>query len=127
MTDKELKKEKGELIKALFTKIDSVNNNDALKSIFEIVKKQNALLDIHDSKLDNLIDTVTGLFKQNIRDRIKHELNDIFDKYDIKNKSGELIYSLETRTQIANLMEQINTICDETFLDRFLKILGIGS
>lgn len=125
MTDKELKKE--ELIKMLFAKIDGVDNNGSLKSIYEIVRKQNELLDTHDSKLENLFDAVTGFFKPNTKDKIKHALNDIFDKYDKRDKSGELVYSPETRKQIADLIEKINEICDETFWDRFLKVLGIGS
>lgn len=127
MTDKELKKEKEELLKMLFTKIDGVTNNNSLKEIFEIVKKQNALLDIHDSKFENLLDGLTGLFKPGTKDKIKHQLNDIFDKYDKRNKSGKWVYSPETRKQIADLIEKINKICDETFWDRFLKVLGIGS
>lgn len=127
MVDKKLKKEKEELIKTLFIKIEGVNNNDSLKKIFDIVKHQNELLDIHDSKFENMIDGITGIFKPNIKDKIKHSLNDIFDKYDMQDKRGELVYSSEIRKQIADLIEQINKICDETFWDRFLKVLGIGS
>ena len=111
----------------LFEKIDGVNNNDSLKSIYEIVRKQNEFLDIHDSKFENLFDTITGFFKPNTKDKIKHALTDIFDKYDKKDKRGELIYPPKTRKQISDLIEQINKICDETFWDRFLKVLGIGS
>lgn len=127
MTDKELKKEKEGLIKTLFAKIDSVGNNDSLKSIYEIVKKQNELLNIHDTKLENLFDEIAGFFKPNTKDRIKHSLNDIFDKYDKRDKKGELIYSPEIRKQISDLIEQINKVCDDNFWDRFLKVLGIGS
>ncbi len=127
MIDKELKKEREELLKMLFAKSDGVTNNNSLKEIFEIVKKQNVLLDIHDSKFENLLDGLTGLFKPGTKDKIKHQLDDIFDKYDKKNKNGEYVYSESTRKQIADLIEQINKICDETFWDRFLKVLGIGS
>ena len=77
MTDKELKREKEGLIKMLFAKVDGVDNNDSLKSIYEIVRRQNELLDIHDSKFENLFDAITGFFKSNTKEKIKHALSDI--------------------------------------------------
>ena len=127
MTDKELKKKKEELVKILFAKIDGVGNEKSLKSIYEIVRRQNELLNIHDTKIENLFDEITGFFKPNTKDKIKHALNDIFDKYDKRDKRGELVYSPEIRKQITDLIDKINKICDETFWDRFFKVLGIGS
>lgn len=127
MTDKELKKEKSELLNALINKIEKVNDKDSLKEILDLVKSMNDVFDCYDSKLENLFDAMTGFFKPNTKDKIKHALNDIFDKYDKKDKKGELVYSEESRKRIASLIERINKICDETFWDRFLKVLGIGS
>lgn len=127
MTDKELRKEKDDLLDYLFEKISKVKSNTDLKEILKKVDELNVYLDKNDSPLENLLDTITQNLSTSIQTKIKHKLHDIFDKYDKKNKAGELIYTDSDRQKIQELIKQINEICDKNFWDRFKTVLGIGT
>ena len=127
MIDKELRKEKEELLTELFAKIDNVKKDNDLKDIYDEIKRVNDLLDNHDSKFDNLIDSISDILKPKIKGKIKSKLNDIFDNYDKRDKDGNTVYSENERNQIRCMLEKINAICDRNFWDRFKKVLGIGS
>lgn len=127
MTDKELRKEKDDLLDCLFEKISKVKSNTDLKEILKKVDELNVYLDKNDSPLENLLDTITQNLSTSIQTKIKRKLNDIFDKYDKKSKAGALIYTDSDRQKIQELIRQINEICDKNFWDRFKTVLGIGT
>lgn len=127
MTDKELRKEKDDLLAYLFEKISKVKSNTDLKEILKKVDELNVYLDKNDSPLENLLDTITQNLSLSIQTKIKRKLNDIFDKYDKKSKTGTLIYTDSDRQKIQELIRQINEICDKNFWDRFKTVLGIGT
>jgi G3E family GTPase len=127
MIDKKMKEEKEEILKLLYNKIDSINDTNTLKRIAEKVKKINDLLDIYDTKFENLLSTVIQFFTPKEKSRIKKMLEDIFDKYDKRDKQGQLLYSETYRKEIQNLIEEINKECDKDFWTRFKTILGIGT
>lgn len=127
MTDKELQKEKDDLLAYLFEKISKVKSNADLKEILKKVDELNLYLDKNDSPLENLLDTITQNLSASIQTKIKRKLNDIFDKYDKKSKTGALIYTDSDRQKIQELIRQINEICDKNFWDRFKTVLGIGT
>ena len=97
MTDKELQKEKDDLLAYLFEKISKVKSNTDLKEILKKVDELNVYLDKNDSPLENLLDTITQNLSTSIQTKIKRKLNDIFE------------------------------ICDKNFWDRFKTVLGIGT
>lgn len=127
MTDKELQKEKDDLLDYLFEKISKVKSNTDLKEILKKVDELNVYLDKNDSPLENLLDTITQNLSTSIQTKIKRKLHDIFDKYDKKSKADELIYTDSDRQKIQELIRQINEICDKNFWDRFKTVLGIGT
>lgn len=127
MTDKELRKEKDDLLDYLFEKISKVKSNTDLKEILKKVDELNVYLDKNDSPLENLLDTITQNLSTSIQTKIKRKLHDIFDKYDKKSKADELIYTDSDRQRIQELIRQINEICDKNFWDRFKTVLGIGT
>ena len=127
MTDKELRKEKDDLLDYLFEKISKVKRNTDLKEILKKVDELNVYLDKNDSPLENLLDTITQNLSTSIQTKIKRKLHDIFDKYDKKSKADELIYTDSDRQKIQELIRQINEICDKNFWDRFKTVLGIGT
>lgn len=127
MTDKELRKEKDDLLDYLFEKISKVKSNTDLKEILKKVDELNVYLDKNDSPLENLLDTLTQNLSTSIQTKIKRKLHDIFDKYDKKSKAGALIYTDSDRQKIQELIRQINEICDKNFWDRFKTVLGIGT
>ena len=127
MTDKELRKEKDDLLDCLFDKISKVKSNTDLKEILKKVDELNVYLDKNDSPLENLLDTITQNLSTSIQTKIKRKLHDIFDKYDKKSKAGALIYTDSDRQKIQELIRQINEICDKNFWDRFKTVLGIGT
>lgn len=127
MTDKNLRKEKDDLLAYLFEKISKVKSNTDLKEILKKVDELNEYFNKNDSPLENLLDTITQTLSTSIQTKIKHKINDIFDKYDRKDKTGALIYSDSERQKIQNLIEEINKICDRNFWKRFETILGIGT
>ena len=127
MTDKELRKEKDDLLDYLFEKISKVKSNTDLKEILKKVDELNVYLDKNDSPLENLLDTITQNLTTSIQTKIKRKLHDIFDKYDKKSKADELIYTDSDRQKIQELIRQINEICDKNFWDRFKTVLGIGT
>lgn len=55
MTDKELRKEKDDLLDYLFEKISKVKSNTDLKEILKKVDELNVYLDKNDSPLENLL------------------------------------------------------------------------
>lgn len=127
MTDKELRKEKDDLLDYLFEKISKVKSNTDLKEILKKVDELNVYLDKNDSPLENLLDTITQNLSTSIQTKIKRKLHDVFDKYDKKSKADELIYTDSDRQKIQELIRQINEICDKNFWDRFKTVLGIGT
>ena len=127
MTDKELRKEKDDLLDYSFEKISKVKSNTDLKEILKKVDELNVYLDKNDSPLENLLDTITQNLSTSIQTKIKRKLHDIFDKYDKKSKADELIYTDSDRQKIQELIRQINEICDKNFWDRFKTVLGIGT
>lgn len=127
MTDKELQKEKDDLLAYLFEKISKVKSNTDLKEILKKVDELNVYLDKNDSPLENLLDSITQNLSTSIQTKIKRKLNDIFDKYDKKSKTCALIYTDSDRQKIQELIRQINEICDKNFWDRFKTVLGIGT
>lgn len=127
MTDKELRKEKDDLLDCLFEKISKVKSNTDLKEILKKVDELNVYLDKNDSPLENLLDTITQNLSTSIQTKIKRKLHDIFDKYDKESKAGALIYTDSDRQKIQELIRQINEICDKNFWDRFKTVLWIGT
>ncbi len=127
MTDKELRKEKDDLLDCLFEKISKVKSNTDLKEILKKVDELNVYLDKNDSPLENLLDTITQNLSTSIHTKIKRKLHDIFDKYDKKSKADALIYTDSDRQKIQELIRQINEICDKNFWDRFKTVLKIGT
>lgn len=128
MNDKDLKKEKEELLEYLYEKIAKVKSNSDLKDILKKIDELNSYLDKNDSKLENLIDSIVQKLSSSIRSKINAKIRDIFDKYDKKDKkTGELLYSDNDRQKIQELIKQINDICDKNFWDRFKTVLGIGT
>lgn len=127
MTDKELKKEKDELLGYLHDKISKVKSNSDLKEILQKVDSLNVYLDKNDSSLENLLDSISQFFSASLQSKIKKKLNDIFDKYDKTDKTGNVLYSNVDKEKIRALIKEINDICDRNFWDRFKIVLGIGS
>ena len=127
MKNRELEKEKNELLSYLHDKISKVKNNSDLKEILQNVDNLNMYLDKNDSSLENLLDTVSQAFSLSLQSKNKKKLNDIFDKYDKVDKKGNAVYSDDDKTKIKNLIKNINDICDRNFWDRFKIVLGIGS
>ncbi len=104
MKNRELEKEKNELLSYLHDKISKVKNNSDLKEILQNVDNLNMYLDKNDSSLENLLDTVSQAFSLSLQSKIKKKLNDIFDKYDKVDKKGNAVYSDDDKTKIKNLM-----------------------
>lgn len=127
MTNKELRKEKDELLSYLHDKISKVKNNSDLKEILQKVDNLNSYLDKNDSSLENLLDSISQVFSPSLQSKIKKKLNDIFDKYDKVDKNGNAVYSSNDKAKISELIKDINDICDRNFWDRFKIVLGIGS
>ena len=127
MTNKELKKEKDELLSYLHDKISKVKNNSDLKEILQKVDNLNSYLDKNDSSLENLLDSISQVFSPSLQSKIKKKLNDIFDKYDKVDKNGNAVYNSDDKAKISELIKDINDICDRNFWDRFKIVLGIGS
>lgn len=127
MIDRELKREKDEMLSYLYDKISRVKSNSDLKEILQRIDSLNSYFDKDDSSLENLFDSVSQFLSASIQSKIKKKLNDIFDKYDKKDKSGNPIYNSDDRTKISELIKCINEICDRNFWDRFKLVLGIGS
>lgn len=127
MTNKELRKEKDELLSYLHDKISKVKNNSDLKEILQKVDNLNSYLDKNDSSLENLLDSISQVFSPSLQSKIKKKLNDIFDKYDKVDKNGNAVYSSDDKAKISELIKDINDICDRNFWDRFKIVLGIGS
>lgn len=127
MTDKELKKEKDELLGYLHDKISKVKSNSDLKEILQKVDSLNVYLDKNDSSLENLLDSISQFLSASLQSKIKKKLNDIFDKYDKVDKTGNALYSDDDKEKISELIKEINDICDRNFWDRFKIVLGIGS
>lgn len=127
MIDKELKKEKNEMLECLHDKISKVKNNSDLKDILHKVDILNVYLDKDDSSLENLLDSASQFFSTSLQSKIKKKLNDIFDKYDKVDKKGDAVYSSNDKEKIRELIKGINDICDRNFWDRFKIVLGIGS
>lgn len=127
MTDKELKKEKDELLSYLYDKISKVKSNSDLKEILRKVDDLNIYLDKNDSSTENFLDSISQFFSASMQGKIKKKLNDVFDKYDKIDKNGNPIYSDTDRARISDLIKNINDVCDRNFWDRFKIVLGIGS
>ena len=127
MTDKELKKEKDELLSYLYDKISKVKSNSDLKEILRKVDDLNIYLDKNDSSTENFFDSISQFFSASMQGKIKKKLNDVFDKYDKIDKNGNPIYSDTDRARISDLIKNINDVCDRNFWDRFKIVLGIGS
>lgn len=127
MKNRELEKEKDELLSYLHDKISKVKNNSDLKEILQNVDNLNMYLDKNDSSLENLLDTISQAFSPSLQSKIKKKLNDIFDKYDKVDKKGNAVYSDDDKTKIKDLIKNINDICDRNFWDRLKIVLGIGS
>lgn len=127
MTDKELKKEKDELLSYLYDKISKVKSNSDLKEILRKVDDLNIYLDKNDPSIENFLDSISQFFSASMQGKIKKKLNDVFDKYDKIDKNGNPIYSDTDRARISDLIKNINDVCDRNFWDRFKIVLGIGS
>ena len=127
MKNRELEKEKDELLSYLHDKISKVKKNSDLKEILQNVDNLNMYLDKNDSSLENLLDTLSQAFSTSFQSKIKKKLNDIFDKYDKVDKKGNAVYSDDDKTKIKDLIKNINDICDRNFWDRLKIVLGIGS
>ena len=126
MTDKELKKEKEEVIDFLFKKIDSVKDNNKLQRILKATEPVKEYTDIYDNALEQFLGKIADSMNEKIKARIKRWLRDIFDKYDKCDRKGAPLYSDEAKRRIASMIREINKICDESLWDRFLRVLGIG-
>lgn len=124
--DKDLKKEKEELRTLLFNKIDSVKKDSDLKAIAEKVDALNDKLDIHDSRLANFFDNISAHLST-LKGKIRKQVNDILDNYDKVKKDKTPVYRNEEKTAIAQLIQDIDDICNRNFFDRFKIILGIGT
>lgn len=124
--DKDIKKEKEELRNLLFDKIDSVKKDSDLKAIAEKVDALNSRLDAHDSRIANLFDTISVSFSS-VKGKIRKQINDILDNYDKVKKDKTPVYSDEEKAAIAQLIQDIDIICNRNFFDRFKTILGIGT
>lgn len=124
--EKDLKKEKEELRKFLFDKIDAVKKDSDLKAIAEKVDALNDRLDVHDSRLANFFDNIAAHLST-LKGKIRKQINDILDSYDKVKKDKTPIYSAEEKAAIAQLIKDIDDICNRNFFDRFKTILGIGT
>lgn len=124
--DKDLKKEKEELRTLLFNKIDSVKKDSDLKAIAEKVDALNDKLDIHDSRLANFFDNISAHLST-LKGKIRKQVNDILDNYDKVKKDKTPVYSNEEKAAIAQLIQDIDDICNRNFFDRFKIILAIGT
>lgn len=127
MINKELRKEKDELLGYLHDKISKVKSNSDLKEILQKVSDLNDYLDKNDTAFENFFDTVAQIFSPSEQSKIKKKLNDIFDKYDKVDRRGNEVYSADDKARIVSLIKDINDICDRNFWDRFKIVLGIGS
>lgn len=125
--ERDLKKEKKELQELFFEKLKSVKNNRDIKEIAEKVDALNDALDIHDSRFANFIDGICVCFSPSLESKIRKRINDILDNYDKVNKDKTPVYSDEERASIARLLQEIDTICNRNFWDRFKTVLGIGT
>jgi len=124
MSDKELKKEKEELRSILFEKISQVKSNTDIKEIYKKVESVKLLLDYHDSKLENLLEDLSQFFSSSTMAKIKKFINDILDNYDqIDKKNGNPVYSDNEKAAISKMVEEINSICNRNFWDRFTNVL----
>ncbi len=124
--DKDIKKEKEELQKLLFDKIDSVKKDSVLREIAEKVDTLNDKLDIHDTRLANFFDNISVHFST-LKGKIRKRVNDILDNYDKVKKDKTPVYSDEEKAAIAKLIQEIDEICNRNLWDRFKIILGIGT
>lgn len=124
--EKDLKKEKEELRKFLFDKIDAVKKDSDLKAIAEKVDALNDKLDVHDSRLANFFDNIAAHLST-LKGKIRKQINDILDNYDKVKKDKTPVYSDEEKAAIAKLIQEIDEICNRNLWDRFKVILGIGT
>lgn len=67
----ELKEERKKLREALHSRIDQVTRNNDLNEIAQKVFTLNDYLDDNDTKLENLLDSISNAFTTNQRSRIK--------------------------------------------------------
>lgn len=123
----ELKEERKKLREALYSRIDQVTHNNDLNEIAQKVIKLNDYLDDKDSKLENLLDSISNAFTTNQRSRIKRVIDDILDKYDKVRKDGTPFYSADDKAKIQMLVHEIDEICNRSFWDRFKTAWSIGS
>ena len=124
--DQNHKKEKEELQKLFFDKIDSVKKDSDLKAIAEKVDALNDKLDVHDSRLANFFDNLSAHLST-LKGKIRKQINDILDNYDKVKKDKTPVYSDEEKAAITKLIQEIDEICNRNIWDRFKIILGIGT
>lgn len=123
MSDKDLKKEKEELRSILFEKISQVKSNTDIKEIYKKVESVKLLLDYHDSKLENLLEDISQFFSSSAMTKIKKFINDILNNYDQIDKNGNPVYSDNEKAAISKMVEEIDSICNRNFWDRFTNVL----
>ena len=123
----ELKEERKKLREALYSRIDQVTHNNDLNEIAQKVIKLNDYLDDKDTKLENLLDSISNAFTTNQKSRIKKVIDDILDKYDKVRKDGTPCYSTDDKVKIQTLVHEIDEICNRNFWDRFKTAWSIGS
>ncbi len=123
----ELKEERKKLREALYTRIDQVTRNNDLNEIAQKVITLNDYLDDKDTKLENVLDTISNAFSTTQKSRIKKFIDDILDKYDKVRKDGTPYYSADDKAKIQTLVREIDEICNRNFWDRFVSAWGIGS
>ena len=123
----ELKVERKKLREALYARIDQVTRNNDLNEIAQKVIALNDYLDDKDTKLENVLDTLSNVFTTTQKSRIKKVIDDILDKYDKVKKDGTPCYSASDKEKIQTLVREIDEICNRNFLDRFVNAWNIGS
>ena len=85
----ELKEERKKLREALYLRIDQVTRNSDLNEIAQKVIALNNYLDDKDTKLENVLDTISNVFTTNQKSRIKKVIDDINErKNEVENLYG---------------------------------------
>lgn len=119
----DIKKEKMELRKQFFEQIEQVKGVAETNEIMKLVKVLNEELNIHDSKIENFVDTVTQWFTKSEIAKIKNYIDDILDNYDKIKKDGNPYYNSIEKEKITNCLIKVTEICQRNFWDRFKNVL----
>jgi translation elongation factor EF-Tu-like GTPase len=123
----ELKRQKEEIRETLLNKIEAINGKENLNKIFDILNNLNENLNCVDGRIPNVVDDILLKLTKDQKNKIKRLITDVLDNFDKSNKDGTPKYTKEQTQAILSAVEEINSICDKSFWEKFLFVFGIGS